>query len=134
MAPTMEHDVDRADVDPELERARGDERSQLARLEPFLEHEAPLAREGAVIRLGDLLAGEGVDARGDLLRLRAVVDEDEGGARVPDVVQDERRDRRPDRPVDMREVVDGGADLGLHLLHEPAVDDGHRSIRLRRCY
>jgi hypothetical protein len=60
-----------------------------------------------VVRLGDLLAGERVDARGDLLRLRAVVDEDERGARVPDPIENERRDRGPDRPVDVGEVVDG---------------------------
>ena len=102
----LEHQVDGADVDPELEGARGDEGAQLARLEALLEHEASLAREGAVIRLGDLLAGEGVDAGGDALRLRAVVDEDERGARGADLVEDERGDGGPDRPVDVGEVVD----------------------------
>ena len=128
----LEHDVDGADVDPELERARCDERAQLTRLEALLEHEAPLAREGAVVRLGDVLGGERVDARGDLLRLRAIVDEDERRARVPDLVQHEGRDGGPDRPVDVREVVDRRADLGLHLLHESAVYDFDRAESVRR--
>ena len=105
-----------------------DERAQLARLEALLEHAAPLARERAVVRQRDLLAGERVDARGHLLGLRAVVDEDERRARVADVLEHERRDRRSRssrrRGRDRRRA---SAIASLHLLHEPAVDDRRRA-------
>ena len=98
----LEHEIHRADVDPQLQRARADERAKLAGLKRLLEHEAALARQRSVIGKRDLLAGERVDPRRHLLGLRAVVDEDERRARVAHVLEHERRDRRPDRPPDVR--------------------------------
>ncbi len=81
----LEHEIDGADVDPQLERARADERAKSARLERLLENEPSLARQRSVIGQRDLLAGERVDPRRHLLGLRAVVDEDERRARVAHV-------------------------------------------------
>ncbi len=41
----------------------------------------------------------------------------------------ERRDRRPDRSADVREIVDRRLDVQLDSLDEPAVDDGARTRR-----
>ena len=68
--------------------------------------ESTFARQRSVIRQRELFAGERVDPRRHLLGLRAVVDEDERRARAAHVAQHERCDRRPDRSVDVREIVD----------------------------
>ena len=52
-----QHEVDRADVDAQLERRGGDHDLQLARLEPLLGVEAPRARQAAVVR-GDRVLAE----------------------------------------------------------------------------
>ena len=109
---------------PELEGARGDERAQLARLEPLLEHEASLARQRAVVRQRDLLFGERVDARRHLLGLRAVVDEDERRARARGSAR--ARAARPTSRSCRRRAArssTGETTLRLHALDEPAVDD-----------
>ena len=46
-------------------------------------------------------------------------------ARVAHVLEHERRDRRPDRAVDVREIVDRRLDRELDLLDESAVDDSY---------
>ena len=51
----LHHEVDRADVDPELQRRRRDDRAQLALLEPVFRFEALVAREAAVVRQHDPL-------------------------------------------------------------------------------
>ena len=60
----LDDEVDRAHVDAELERRRGDDRAQLAALQPVLDHDALLAGERAVVRADELvedLAGHRVD-------------------------------------------------------------------------
>src|SRR5439155_24997276 len=59
--------VDRADVDAELERSGGDDGAELPGLQLGLDLVALLARHRAVVRLGDALAGEVVEVRGDAL-------------------------------------------------------------------
>ncbi|MNC91826.1 hypothetical protein D3C83_81540 [compost metagenome] len=54
----------------------------------------------------DLFPGEMVDARGHLLRLRAVVHEDERGAIAADGFEHQRCDRGPDRAANLAEVRD----------------------------
>ena len=61
----------------------------------------------------------------------AVVDEDERRARAAHVLEHERRDRRPDRSADVREIVDRRLDRQLELLDEAAVDDRARTRRAR---
>ena len=50
----LDHEVDRAHVDAELERRRGHEPLQPARLELVLDHQPPLARQRAVVGLHQL--------------------------------------------------------------------------------
>ena len=50
----LQHEVDRAHVDPELQRGGGDEARQLARLQQLLDLRALLARERAVVGARDL--------------------------------------------------------------------------------
>jgi hypothetical protein len=76
-----------------------------------------------VIRLCDLLVGKRVQSPSDLLRLRAVVDENERRARVSDLVEHQRDDSSPHRAVDMCEVIHGRNDSRLHAFHESTVDD-----------
>ena len=80
---------------PELERRRGHERPQRARLQPLLGVEPPLAREAAVVAGDRVLAqqlGElGRDALGHLAR----VDEDERRAVLADQLGHPRVDLRP---------------------------------------
>ena len=51
----LQHEVDGAHVDAELERRRRDQARQLAGLEHLLDDGALLARERAVVGAGDLL-------------------------------------------------------------------------------
>ena len=103
------------------------ERAQRAGLERLLERQPPLARQRAVIRQRELLAGERVDARRHLLGLRAIVDEHERRARGAHVLEHQRRDRRPDRSADVREIFDRRLDRQSSCFDEAAVDD--RAVR-----
>ena len=71
------------------------------------EHLTPLPRQRAVVRQRDFLAGERVHARGHPLGLAAIVHEDQRRARAANALEHERRNRRPDRAVDVREVIHG---------------------------
>jgi hypothetical protein len=93
----LDDEVDGAHVDPQLERRRGDEAGNLAFLEQLLDLEPLLAGQRAVVRPGDLLLGELVQAQREALGESAVVDEDDRRAVLLDEPQDLRVDRRPDR-------------------------------------
>ena len=123
----LDHQVDRAHVDPELERAGRDQAGQLARLEQLLDDEPLLVGEGAVVGAGDLLEGavsrrsllvarlravvfrrrklvadpalvvELVESLGEPFGAAAVVDEDDRRGVLADQLQQLRVDRRPDR-------------------------------------
>jgi hypothetical protein len=102
----LQYEIHRPDIDAQLQRARAHQRPQRARLQRLFERKAPLARQRAVVGKRQLLAGQRIDARCHLLRLRAVVYEHQrrvGGAHV---LQDERRDRRPDGATDVGKVLD----------------------------
>ena len=64
----LQHEVDGAHVDAELERGGRDEARQLAGLQLLLDHEPLLARQRAVVRAGDLLLGELVQPQREPLR------------------------------------------------------------------
>ena len=138
----LDHEVDRAHVDPQLERARGDERRQPARLELLLDRQPLLAGDAAVVGPDQLLAGQLVEPLRESLREPAAVDEDDRAAVRPDLLEDRRVDRRPDaRPAvrarrraarllvrrqDLAErghVVDGDDDLEVERLARAGVDD-----------
>ena len=63
----LQHEVDRTHVDPELQRRCRDETAQLAGLELVLDEETLLARDRAVVRADEVLAGELVETRGQPL-------------------------------------------------------------------
>ena len=118
----LQHEVDGAHVDAELERRGGDEARQLAGLELLLDHEALLAGERPVVRAGDGLLGELVQAQGEALGGAAVVDEDDGGAVGPDLLEELGVDRGPDRlarrlPARERVELDAGLLRFDHRLH-----------------
>ena len=93
----LDDEVDRPHVDAELEAARGDEGRQPARLEVLLDLEPLLARDAAVMRPHELLAGELVQARRQPLGEPPAVHEDERGPMRPDELEQRGMDRRPDR-------------------------------------
>ena len=93
----LQHEVDGAHVDAELEAARRDEARQLAGLEHLLDDRALLARERAVVGARDVLAGELVEPQREALGLAAGVDEDDRRAVLADHLEELRVHRRPDR-------------------------------------
>ena len=93
----LDHEVDGAHVDAELERGGGDEARDPAGLQVLLDQDALLAREAAVVRPGELAPGELVEAQGEALGEPAVVDEDDRRAVLLDELEQLRVHRRPDR-------------------------------------
>ncbi len=152
----LDHEVDRAHVDPELERGGRDQAWDLPRLEQLLDEEALLARERAVVRARDLLLRELVQPQGEALGEPAVVDEDDRRAVLPDELED-RRDRstarstgstapRPDPICDavgkrrhrevrgraeLAHVLERNDDLEVELLPRAGVDELDVTARAR---
>ena len=93
----LDHEVDRAHVDPELERRGRDEARQLAGLEHLLDDRPLLARQRAVVGAGDLALGELVEPQRQPLGRAAVVDEQDRRAVGLDQLEQLGVDRRPDR-------------------------------------
>ena len=93
----LDHEVDRAHVDPELEARRRDEARDPPRLQLLLDHHPLLARQRAVVRARDLLLGQLVQPHREPLGEAAVVDEDDRRAVLLDELEQGRIDRRPDR-------------------------------------
>ena len=76
----LAHEIDVADVDPELQRGGGDQRLEIAGLEPLLRDQPALAGQAAVVR-GDVLLPERLGQRArHPLRHAPGVDEHERGA------------------------------------------------------
>ena len=139
----LDHEVDRAHVDAQLEAAGRDQRGEAAGLELLLDLQPLLARDAAVVRPDELLAGKLVEALGEALRQAAAVDEHDGAAVLPDQLQDPGMDRGPDagpqlaaehraaglllRGESLAEaghVLDRDDDLELERLAGAGVDDG----------
>ena len=93
----LEHEVDGAHVDAQLEARGGDQARQLAGLQQVLDHEPLLARERAVVGARDRLLGELVEAQREPLGAAAAVDEDQRAAVLAHELEQLRVDRRPDR-------------------------------------
>ena len=93
----LDHEVDRAHVDAELERRGGDEARDLAGLQQLLDLDPLLARERAVVGARDRLVGELVEPQREPLGEPPVVDEDDRRAVLAHEVEQRRVDRRPDR-------------------------------------
>jgi len=120
----LDHEVDGAHVDSELERRRGDQRRDLPPLEELLDLDALFAREGAVVGACDLSLGELVETEGEPLGQPAIVDEENGRAMLLDETQELRVDRRPDRIAlpGLAHVVDRNDDAKVELFGPPGVD------------
>ena len=150
----LEHEVDGAHVDAELERRRRDQARQLARLEHLLDHGALLARERAVVGARDLddraarlshpPRGELVHAQREPLGRPPRVDEDQRRAVLAHERQQLRVDRGPDRAprrlaalerVDLGRLLgldhrlDRHVDLQVERLAHAGVDDRARAAR-----
>ncbi len=112
----LQHEIDGAHVDAELQRAGRDQARQLAGLQQLLDLRALLARERAVVGARDLdrrrasaasppsgvhlrrsLRGELVQPQREALGGAAVVDEDDRRAVLAHELEQLRVDRRPDR-------------------------------------
>ena len=141
------HDqVDVADVDAELERGGGDQRLELAALQPLLGVQSALLRETRVVGRDRVLAEDlrelGADALGHLARS----DEDERRAVLADQIRDAgvdlgpglvRADRRERRGRDLDLEVDPAPvslvdDLALAVLADEEVGDGLDRLLRRR--
>ncbi len=88
-------EVDRAHVDPELQRRRRDDGAHVARLQALLDHEAPLFREAPVVCPHALFPEPLGEVVGDPLRHPSRIDEDEGRPRFGDEGREAIVDLRP---------------------------------------
>jgi hypothetical protein len=125
----LDDEVDRAHVDPELERRRRHERGDLALLQELLDLDPLLARERAVVRSRDLTVGKLVQAQGQPLREASVVDEHDRGAVLLDEAQNLGVDRRPDGAPLLRlaHVLERDDHLDVELLRAAGVDELDRA-------
>ena len=121
----LDHEVDRAHVDPELERRGGDQARDLARLQQLLDLDPLLARQRAVVGARDLFLGQLVQPQRQPLGEAAVVDEDDRRAVRADELEDLRVDRGPDRLLllGLAHVVERHDDLQVELLRAAGVDE-----------
>ena len=117
--------VELADVDPEFERAGGDDGLELPVLQPLLHGQADLPGERAVVRVGELLGLSFVDQAGHLLRGPAAVGKKERGAVLPDDLPEGLGEDRPPGGIDeLLPGVRGEGDPDLAALLLPGLDDG----------
>ena len=146
----LDHEVDRAHVDAELEARGRDEARDAPGLQVLLDELALLARERAVVRARDLLLRELVQPQREPLGEPAVVDEDDRRAMLANELQDLGIDRRPDRArvalgadvhllavgghrmrerarrVELAQIVDRDDDLEVELLAGAGIDERDR--------
>jgi hypothetical protein len=134
----LQHEVDGAHVDPQLQARGRDDAGDLARLQLLLDDEPLLARERAVMgardlgRLAVLLPRKLVEPERQPLCAAAVVDEDDGGAVGLDELQQLRVHRRPDRTargLAARERIHLGRRRRLGLDHRL---DRHVDLQVER--
>jgi hypothetical protein len=93
----LDDEIDRAHVDPELQRRGGDERPQHARFQQVLDLHALRARNRAVVRAHERFAGELVQRAGQTFGEPPAVHEDQRGSVAAYQFEQPRMDRRPDR-------------------------------------
>ena len=91
----LNDEIDRADVDAQLERCRRYDRAQLACPQPSLDVEAHFARETAVVRHDETFAETLVQRKGDALAHPPRADEDQGRAMGSDLLGDAVVDLAP---------------------------------------
>ena len=91
----LDHQIDRAHVDPELERAGGYHRREPARLEVLLDQQALLLANRPVMGTGDLLSRNIVDPGAQSLGQPPGVRKDDGAAVLTDQLDQVPLDVRP---------------------------------------
>ena len=121
----LDDEVDRAHVDAELERRRGDEARDLALLQQLLDLDPLLAGDRAVMGSCDLALCEVVEPQREPLGEAPVVDEDDRRAVRLDELEDLRIDGRPDRAglPRLAHVLERHHDLDVELLRATRVDE-----------
>ena len=139
----LDHEVDGAHVDAELEARGRDEAGELAGLQHLLDDEPLLSREAAVVGAGDLLLREVVEPEREPLGGAPAVDEQDRRAVRLDQLEQLGVDRGPDRAagrlpagerVDLDLIpahpvirldhrLDRDVDPEVELLAHPGVDD-----------
>ena len=148
----LDHEVDGAHVDAELEARGGDEARDPPRLQILLDDHPLLARERAVVRARNLFLGELVQPHRQPLGQAPVVDEDDRRAVLLDELEDRRVDRRPDRAgvrlvagvhldavlhhrlgelvrrAELAQVLDRHDDLEIEILARAGVDELDRAV------
>jgi hypothetical protein len=128
----LEHQylVQRADVDSQLERARGDDRLQLPRLEPLLHLETDLPGQRAVVGIREQAFFVRVEQTRHLLAHAPAVDEDERRAIRVDAPLQLRDQRIPDRFVSIgAALVRGKTDFDVVALGHFGAQDRDRPRR-----
>ena len=142
----LQHEVDGAHVDAQLEARGRHQARQLAGLEQVLDHEPLLARQRAVVGARDRLLRQLVEPQREPLGAAAAVDEDQRAAVLFDELEQLRVDRRPDRlarrlhagalervELDVRvgldHRLDGHVDLEVERLAHAGVDDRAGALR-----
>src|SRR5216683_7048585 len=134
----LQHEIDRAHVDAQLEGRGRHQPAQGAGLQLVLDEQPLLARDGAVMSADQVLLGELIDAGGDPLGQAPRVDEDDGRAMLAYELQEPWIDRWPDAVrrlagivvgLELGHVLDRDLDLHLHRLQPAGVDDGHLAAR-----
>ncbi len=125
--------IDRADVDAQLERGRRHHRFQLALLEPLLGVEPQAAGQAAVVRQHGVRSQALAQMVGDALGQAPRIDEDERGAVLADQVGQAVVDLLPHLVAgDRAELVAGHLDGQVHFTAMADVDDhGRRAEELR---
>ena len=147
----LDHEVDGAHVDAELEARRRDEARDLARLQQLLDLHALLASDRPVVCPRNLRVCQLVEPDREALREPAVVDEHDRRAVRADELEQRRVDRRPDRagcrlvarghlhavrhhrlgegavPAGLPHVLERYHDLEVELLPDAGVDELDRS-------
>ena len=148
----LDHEVDRAHVDPELEARGRDKARDPARLQVLFDQHPLLARQRAVVCPCDLFLRKLVQPDREPLGEPAVVDEDDRRAVLPDELEDGGVDRGPDRAggrlvagghldavghhrlrqlarrPELAQVLDGDDDLEVEILARSRIDELDRTI------
>ena len=148
----LDHEVDGAHVDPELEAGGRNEARDPPRLQVLLDQHPLLARQRAVVGARDLFLGQLVQPHRQALGEPPIVDEDDRRAVLPDELEDGGIDRGPDRAggrlvarrhhdvvvhdglgelvrgAQLAQVLDGDDDLEVELLARAGVDELDRAV------
>ncbi len=126
----LAHELDRPDVDAELERRGGDQRPQVAGAQAGLHPVAAFLRQAAVVRGDDVVAEAGAELVREPFGEPPGVDEHEGGA----VLSDERGDAVEDVAHllgrrDRLELAVGELEREVEVALVAGVDD-HRQLAI----